>query len=355
MSITKKITGKVVKKIVLSLGLGWTLLLLLCLVLFGGGVLAVAGAVSSTPDQEAILVTGLSPEVEQYRELVTLYCQQYGIPDYVDLALAILQQESGGQGADPMQSSECPYNTKYPKQPNGITDATYSVDCGCQYLASCLQAAKVGGPTDMTAISLALQGYNFGNGYIPWALQRGGYTLQNAAEFSALRAAELGWKQYGDPLYVPHTLRYYSIGGIPATPDGYLTHPLPNGTYEVSSPYGQRPSGFHHGIDFAAPLGTAVHATESGTVTVSQFGSQGSGYYTYGYVVVIDHGNGFETLYAHNSQLLVQVGEKVIKGQRIALVGSTGNSTGPHCHFEVRKNGERTDPTPYLQLTEKIR
>ena len=69
---------------------------------------------------------------------------------------------------------------------------------------------------------------------------------------------------------------------------------------------------------------------------------------SYGYLVRINHGNGYETYYAHNSRLLVSVGAKVYKGQQIAKIGSTGNSTGPHCHFEVRYNGVRKNPLNYL-------
>lgn len=111
----------------------------------------------------------------------------------------------------------------------------------------------------------------------------------------------------------------------------------------VSSGYGQRGSKFHRGIDIARPIGTQICAVKSGTVTVVDYGTT-----TYGYYVKIDHGDGMETLYAHCSKLLVTEGQKVEQGDVIALVGSTGRSTGPHCHFEVRLNGKATDPTAYL-------
>ena len=87
-------------------------------------------------------------------------------------------------------------------------------------------------------------------------------------------------------------------------------------------------------------------AALSGTVTVSQYNS------SYGYYVMIDHGNGLSTLYGHNSQLLAQVGQTVEAGDIISLSGSTGRSTGPHLHFEVRVNGERTNPRAYLPPSE---
>lgn len=86
-----------------------------------------------------------------------------------------------GQGRDPMQASECGYNTKYPNTPGGITDPVYSIDCGVHELTDCLKAANVQNPADLEHIKLALQGYNYGAGYISWALRKyGGYSPENA-------------------------------------------------------------------------------------------------------------------------------------------------------------------------------
>ena len=116
---------------------------------------------------------------------------------------------------DPMQSSECEYNIKYPKQPDGITDAEYSIDCGIHYLSDCLKLANVTSPSDIDNISLGLQGYNFGKGYISWAVQYfGGYTSANAKVYSDQKKTELGADVYGDPDYVVHVLRYYHIGNM---------------------------------------------------------------------------------------------------------------------------------------------
>lgn len=110
----------------------------------------------------------------------------------------------------------------------------------------------------------------------------------------------------------------------------------------ITSRYGYRWGRFHRGLDIGTPTGTAILAADSGTVT--QSGWSGA----YGILVTINHGNGFVTKYAHNSATLVSVGQHVQKGQQIARSGSTGNSTGPHLHFEVIKNGSNVNPLSYL-------
>ena len=142
----------------------------------------------------------VSSDVLKYKYLVEEYCNKYEIPDQVNIVLAIMMQESGGRGLDPMQSSECGFNMEYPRVPNGITDPVYSIEVGVQNWASVWKEAG--------ELKLALQGYNFGNGYIQWAKERGGYTLENAKEFSSMMASKLGWSAYGDVLYVEHVMRY---------------------------------------------------------------------------------------------------------------------------------------------------
>ena len=164
-----------------------------------------------TADNAPVLIGGqpVGGSVESYRATVTQLAAQYGMSDYVNLILAVMQQESGGRGGDPMQAAEGPFNTRFPHEPNGITDPAYSIQCGIQELHQSLQLAGCTGPTDTADIALALQGYNFGSGFISWAKGRGGYTLANAQAFSQMEASTLGWSGYGDPYYVPHVLRYY--------------------------------------------------------------------------------------------------------------------------------------------------
>lgn len=111
----------------------------------------------------------------------------------------------------------------------------------------------------------------------------------------------------------------------------------------ISSAYGQRSSGWHNGVDFAAPRGTPIYASRSGTVTKAV-----SLTYSYGNHVVINHGDGFSSLYAHMDYYVVSAGDYVTQGQLIGYVGSTGNSTGNHLHFTIFYNGEDVNPMNYL-------
>lgn len=183
-------------------------------------VLIGCGAAIFGSQDESTETLPLSAEVEAYEPVIRKYAKQYGIPDYVLLIQAVMMQESGGRGNDPMQASECGYNTQYPRTPGGITDPEYSISVGIQNLADCLQTAGAESPIDLDHIQLALQGYNFGCGYITWALQKyGEYSRANAIEFSLKMAEQMGWNSYGDKQYVPHVLRYYPIGKVFYTPE----------------------------------------------------------------------------------------------------------------------------------------
>lgn len=126
-------------------------------------------------------------------------------------------------------------------------------------------------------------------------------------------------------------------------PSTGISFRYPVASPNISSGYGSRWGRTHKGIDFAHPTGTNIYASASGTVTFSGWNSGG-----YGYLVIISHGNGVQTYYAHNSKLLCSVGQNVSQGQLIAKSGNTGRSTGPHLHFEIRINGVAYNPALYL-------
>lgn len=123
-------------------------------------------------------------------------------------------------------------------------------------------------------------------------------------------------------------------------PEQTFSWPL---TGKITSPFGPRGNEFHHGLDIAGEMGEIIKAAQSGRV-------DSLGYLPfYGETVIIDHGDGYQTLYAHLSKYLVKPGDVVEEGQGIAQVGSTGRSTGPHLHFEVRVNNKTVDPILYLK------
>lgn len=188
--------------------IGWIAILIILLIALIGGVFMTGSSNNGEGNQ-------LSTEVIAHTATLQKYANEYEIPHFLNALLAIMMQESGGKGNDPMQASECPFNKKFPNTPNGITDPDYSIKVGVQNFAECLKQSNCTDPLDIPSLSLALQGYNFGNGYIDWALKNfGAYSQGNAKVFSDEQARRHGWSNYGDPEYVPHVLRYYQFSGI---------------------------------------------------------------------------------------------------------------------------------------------
>lgn len=188
--------------------IGWIAILVILLIALIGGIFMTGSSNSGEGNQ-------LSSEVIAHTSTLQKYADKYEIPHFLCALQAIMMQESGGKGNDPMQASECAFNTKFPNTPNGITDPDYSIQVGVQNFAECLKQANCTDPLDIPSLSLALQGYNFGNGYIAWALKNfGAYSQGNAKVFADDQARKHGWNSYGDPEYVPHVLRYYQFAGL---------------------------------------------------------------------------------------------------------------------------------------------
>jgi murein DD-endopeptidase MepM/ murein hydrolase activator NlpD len=141
------------------------------------------------------------------------------------------------------------------------------------------------------------------------------------------------------PTSAGHSTKYRFIW---PEPNAQISQPFGPSTYWFEPPYGSYPH-FHTGIDMVAPFGSPVFAADDGVVALVGATSTG-----YGHYVVIAHAGGFDTLYGHLSTALVSVGQVVSQGTPVGLEGSTGNSTGPHLHFELRVNQRPVDPTPYL-------
>lgn len=149
----------------------------------------------------------------------------------------------------------------------------------------------------------------------------------------------------GEPVVIQEPVADIIVTGTKALPakaaTGSFGRPISGGT--ISSYFGQRWGELHQGLDIAAPKGTTIYASDGGTVEIADWSG------SYGKLVTINHGNGLVSYYGHCSEIYVTSGQKVAKGEKIAAVGSTGNSTGNHVHFEIRKDGTPVNPLNYLK------
>ncbi|EBF5204399.1 peptidase M23 [Listeria monocytogenes] len=326
--------------------------MLLCLLVVVFQILMLLASVFGG-SEEATTTSNLPPAkvseaVLQYQPIFEEAMKEYGVSEaYLPILLAMCMQESGGQGNDVMQSSESKSG-----QIGTITNPKESIFQGVKYFASLIKGAKLTGPQDENRLMVVVQAYNYGGGFIGYVDKNGGkYSQPLAQGFSQLMAMKMGWSGYGDSLYIEHVWRYLQTSeeGTTETPgSGEFKIPVTNPI--ITSGFGPRWGTSHRGIDFGQPIGTPIGASQTGTVEFASFGQSGSGFGGFGNVVLINHHNGYWTLYAHMSVLRTAVGQKVKGGQIIGEVGSTGDSTGPHLHLEIRKEkmGAQVDPYPYL-------
>jgi murein DD-endopeptidase MepM/ murein hydrolase activator NlpD len=292
-------------------------------------------------------VANVSAEVMQHKSTVVKYAKEYGVKEYVGVLLALMMQESGGKGDDPMQASE-----SYCGEVGCITDPNLSIKQGVNYFSEVLKEAN-------GDVKLALQSYNFGLGFIDYVNEHGGtYTQALAIDFSSMmydRLAHTGNYRclrpeaveysacYGDIYYVDAVMNYYDYS-LMVSEDGEWALPVA-GTMDITSGFGYRKDPFdgsqemHQGVDFGCINHvTPIYSANDGRVLYSQFHTNSDGTKGYGNLVMVQHGEGFITAYAHLSDLSVKKGETIDKGQQVGVCGSTGSSTGPHLHFEWKSN-----------------
>lgn len=347
--VVQAIIAKIATSKALIAGSGLLLVAIIPVVVFLPIMMLTGGSALSSAEEEQSLifsVGSLSPDVLQHEETVVEELQKHGLEEYKDLVLVLIHLESRGALPDVMQSSE-----SIGLPPNSITDPKRSIEVGVNHLAKGIEQMNRYGVDIQTLI----QAYNFGNGFIPFVASNGGtWTQRLSDEFTIQQANRLGWDSYGDPDYVSKAMQHLSVEGNTVTisgsfdlEGGNLSHPTPNAL--ITSHFGwrihpiEKTRKLHTGTDFGAPYGTPIFASADGVVI--EAGRKGG----YGLTVVIDHGSGVQTLYAHNQKLLVKAGQTVKVGEQIAEMGSTGSSTGSHLHFEVRVNGEYHDPINWLQ------
>ncbi len=170
-------------------------------------------------------------------------------------------------------------------------------------------------------------------------------TSNFVAELVCINGVEQSRNIISEEVVVAPVSRELIVGSKVAPPKkGTGVFIAPSRGYVITSPYGNRSYGFHTGIDLAMPFGSDVKAADGGVVVKAGWRAD------FGYHIIIDHGDRKSTLYAHCSELLVQPGDKVFQGQRIALSGSSGRSTGPHLHFEIRIDDIPTNPGNYVSF-----
>ena len=313
--------------------------ILIVLSMIGGIVATVANSdqLNTSTASETLPYT---EEVLRWRPAVLEACTNYGLdPQYVELVLAVMMQESGGTGLDPMQASESGYNTLYPNESGGIQDPQYSIECGVQVLRDVLTAAGVTGNQDFEHIPLALQSYNYGGGYLTWAVENyGGYSAQNAVEFSEMMKQELGWDVYGDPDYVPHVLQYY-INYTDTAENNYIMPVL--GEYTIGRTFEEC-----QGIELIAPAGTEVVVMSH--CTILEMGSNEED----GLWVSAGDDYGFEVKYCHLQDYtdVVGSGNILAQGQVIGHVGQSGNASQPMLLLKIYDLYDPVDPADYLPL-----
>ncbi|KYG92005.1 hypothetical protein A0U40_03440 [[Bacillus] sp. KCTC 13219] len=360
------------------IGIAFCIMMVILAIMVGGG-----GKFACAEFQ----IGNISPHVKKYEYLVSKYAEELNIEEYTPLILAIMEQESGGNPdeRDPMQASEslCGFI-------GCITNPKKSIQQGVEHFNYMLQSAN-------GDVFLALQSYNFGSDFIKFVrtemgvdavyefnikFEDGKETYDMAIKYSQIEykfqvlignghlykcsreEAKMYGACFGDILYVWAVLNYVERGvgcgedsfgtggrgtGVPNA-QGWIK-PL-TGNYPITSGFGWRDLGygpeFHNGVDFGAPTGTPVYAAKEGVVI---YVVPATGHYpdSFGSVIFIDHGGGVVSIYAHLSATHVRVGQNVEQNQPIGNVGSTGRSTGPHLHFEVRVNNQPTNPLPLIQ------
>lgn len=331
--------AKGLPKILMAIWIGMVVLLLVFSNSFGSLASSAGRAIN------------LNDRVESYRASITYWAQKDGIPEYVEVLLALCMAETGILD-DPGDPFACSESGLAVKQPNGITDPEYSIEIGVYCFSLKVKKTGCKSPADKNNLFKALQAYNMGDGFIDFCntYYGGVWSVECARAYSEKMG---GGSTYGNPNYIEQFLRCYTFGTISGTYPGSLNSrglcaPLePGWEQNITQHFGGMYSGSpHKGMDIGMPEGTPVYAAADGKVTVAN--ASDSWGYSWGYYVKINHAEGVDTLYAHLSSVAVSYGQYVHQGDVIGYVGSTGNSSGNHLHFELYLENNRVDPYPYI-------
>jgi murein DD-endopeptidase MepM/ murein hydrolase activator NlpD len=302
----------------------------------------------------------VSQNVLRHKDTVEKYAKEFGVSDYVSVLLAMMMQESGGKGDDPMQASESLCGSI-----GCIKDTEKSIEQGVKYFSEMLKKAD-------GDLKTTIQSYNFGSAFIDYVNRNGGhYTRELAVSFSQQQYQQLAHTGpyscvrpeslaeqacYGDIGYVDAVMQYFDYT-LPAFDNGEWSSPI-KGVKSITSGFGWRTWSDgrrenHKGIDFGCINHvTPIHAASEGKVVYSGFHNNKNGAAGYGNLVILKHGDNLYSGYAHLSEANVRKGESIKSGQKIGVCGCTGNSTGPHLHFEIKESkwSKHVNPKTLLDL-----
>lgn len=336
------------------------LLAVIIIAVFIAGIIATIGGGTNSDSNSSTFNLGsgqamVSAEVAQYRGAIFDELSKYGLSEYTELVLALMMQESGGWGNDPMQASE-----SFCGRIGCITDPQTSIEKGILHFKSVLEKANYD-------VQLTLQSYNFGDGFIDYVMKNGGsYTKELAISYSQMMYDKLGHTGiyrchrpeavqhqacYGDIGYVEAVMRYLPSATMVNSDAiaGDFHSPVNRDMY-VTSPFGWRDIGsgpeFHKGIDLRCNESNSIHSVKDGTVVYAGW-SNG-----YGNLVTVQHGQNNYTSYAHLSRVDVNNGQQVSGGSQVGMCGNTGRSFGAHLHFEIKTEmwGGHMNPAPFLGI-----
>lgn len=361
--IKAKLGVLTLKAKLIALGVGLVLFLVIVMTLGVVSIIntVVGGSTASNTGSGPIIGGGnaqVSAEVEQYRGAIQAELDKHGKGEHTDLLLALMMQESGGRGNDPMQASEskCGYI-------GCITSPQESIEYGVKHFLSVMAQAK-------NDVKLTLQSYNFGGGFINYVLENGGsYTKELAISFSQMMYQKLAHTGiykchrpfaiqhsacYGDIEYVDAVLKYLpsAVGGSSQQLAEGISAPVGRDMV-VNSKFGWRDIGagpeHHNGIDLKCDESISINAALDGKVVYAGTSGGAPGY---GNFVTIQHDANLFTTYAHLSKIQIANGSSVESGQQIGMCGNTGRSFGSHLHFEVKTAmyGGYMNPAKYLGL-----
>lgn len=341
----KNITVKIIKWVVGGLVSIFGIYVVVIAILLG----MIISVASSNKDEATTILYDFSEAVRDYQNVLKEQMEIYNVPtEHTIILLAIMQESSAGIGQDVMASKNFESNTEKKTEITPEESIKFGV---IEYS----KLIKLYSATDITSndtqnIKKVLYTYHLGRDFDPFC--NGDWSSEKAQEYITTLTDDIYIANFPEYVLIwQYKLTYTdwdkitNNGGLVISDKSYSTFAFPfQKEYYISCEYGQQSTRFHTGIDItcSGAQGKPIYAAEEGVISITQSNT------SYGNCILITHNLSLKTRYAHLSKFAVSNGEFVKKGQLIGYCGSTGNSTGPHLHFEVIISDNCVDPTPYL-------